>query len=159
MGILNKQTIDIINTIGFDERYIYLSKKYSKCSSNYIVSLDKIKEILNATGYKFQYYKNENFFKINLGKYKEYSFYCHIIIYNNTNFIDAGIYVMKKKSYVAGSLLNVMYREITNKEYIEKLYLENEEEMMHLIKYIITLSKEFKKGFETINDCLTNKSP
>ncbi len=52
-----------------------------------------------------------------------------------------------------------MYREITNKEYIEKLYLENEEEMMHLIKSIITLSEEFKKGFETINDCLTNKSP
>lgn len=156
MGFLNKQTIDIANIIEFDEKYIYLSKKYSKCNSNYIISLDKIKEVLNAIGYKFQYYKHENFFRIYLGKYKEYSFYCHVIIYNNTNFIDAGIYVMKKKSYIAGSLLNVMYQESTNQKYIEKLYLKNEEEMMHLIKSIITLSEEFKKGFEILNNCPAN---
>lgn len=156
MGFLNKQTIDIANSIEFDEKYIYLSKKYSKCSSDYIISLDKIKEILNTMGYKFHYYKNENFFRINLGKYKEYNFYCHIIIYNSTNFIDAGVYVMKKKSYIAGALFNVMYQEITNNKYIEKLYLKSEEEMINLIKSIIMLSKEFKKGFEFINDCLTN---
>lgn len=144
--------MNILKTINFDEKYFNLSKKYPRYDMKYNFNIDRIKEMIYQLGYKARYYKSENFIKINLGDYDKYNICCHLIIYNNINLIDAGIYINENKTYIAGSLFRIMYNEVTNNENITKLYFKDEKEMESLIEDIIILAEEFKKGFESIRN-------
>lgn len=146
MGFYNELTLDIAYKIDFKEKYSKLLRKYTKINSfGYVLNIDKIILLINNMGYKVTYNKKEKFFKVFIENYiPDYNIYCYITLRNNCYFLDAGIYLFHKKIYIAGALLNPLYKELSNQE-ISKLYFKDDSQLQELINDILKIAEDLKQ--------------